>query len=154
MGGRDVFNSVDLAFVRTCSCKGVKDGAVDTGEVFGTDLDGMCPLGGLVGGNGGNTALGLGGDKGGCALDGIGGTGCVERGIGRGGWGFGDTARFDLGGDWGWGIGSVALCRGGRDEKPADPVEPDLASRVTVADRDRGAGCSFLSVSSVTGISI
>jgi hypothetical protein len=49
-------------------------------------------------------------------------------------------------------MGSVGLCRGARDENPAAPVEPDLASRVTVADRDRGAGGSFLSVSSVAGI--
>jgi hypothetical protein len=77
----------------------VKDGAVDNGELFGTDLEGMCPLGGLVGGTGGMTVAGFGGDKGGCVLDRIDGTGCVGRGVGRGGWGLGDTARLGLGGD-------------------------------------------------------
>jgi hypothetical protein len=35
-----------------------------------------------------------------------------------------------------------------------DPVESDRPARVTVADRDRAPGVSFLSVSSVVGISI
>jgi hypothetical protein len=35
-----------------------------------------------------------------------------------------------------------------------DPVESDRPVRVTVADRDRAPGVSFLSVSSVVGISI
>jgi hypothetical protein len=46
------------------------------------------------------------------------------------------------------------LCRGSLDEKPEDPLESDLAPRVTVAERDLGCGGSFLRVSSVAGISI
>ena len=37
---------------------------------------------------------------------------------------------------------------------PEEPVESDLVPRVTVAERDRTPGTSFLSVSSVAGISI
>jgi len=65
----------------------------------------------------------------------------------------GDTVRFDLGGDCGCGIGSEGFCRGGRD-RPEEPAESDLAARVTVADRERGAGGSFRNVSSGGGISI
>src|SRR5271170_1329620 len=51
-------------------------------------------------------------------------------------------------------MGSVALWRGIRDVNPEEPVESDLVPRVTVAERDRTPGTSFLSVSSVAGISI
>jgi hypothetical protein len=79
----------------------------------------------------------------------------MDEGIsgGSGGCGLGDTALFDLGGDWGCGIGSDGLGRGGR-ESPEEPAESDLAERVTVADRDLGAGASFRNVSSGRGISI
>jgi hypothetical protein len=70
------------------------------------------------------------------------------------GTGLGDTARLDLGGDCGCGIGSAALCRGIRLGYPADPAESDLVVRVTVADRERAPGGSLRSVSSVAGISI
>lgn len=78
----------------------------------------------------------------------------MDEGIkgGIGGCGLGDTVLFDLGGDWGCGIGSDGLGRGGR-ESPEEPAESDLALRVTVADRDLGAGASFRNVSSGGGIS-
>jgi len=114
-------------------------------------LDKTGPFGGLEGGITGKVGGGLGGELDAvdlidcAAVDGIGGI--------KGGCGLGDTARFDLGGDCGCGMGSAGLCRGGRD-RPEEPAESDLAVRVTVADRDRGAGGSFRNVSSVEGISI
>lgn len=102
LGGRDGFKSVDRAFVRMWSCKGVTNGTIDKGELFGTDFDGMWPLGGL-GGIEGKTEADLGGDRGSgcCTLDEVaGGTTCGGRGVGSGG-GFGETARLVLGGDGG-----------------------------------------------------
>lgn len=90
-------------------------------------MGGTCPLGGLV------EAVRF------------------VKGVGIG---FGDTARLDLGGECGCGIGSVVLCRGIRPGYPADPAESDLAVRVTVADRERTPRESFRRVSSVAGISI
>ena len=100
MAGRVGFNSVDRAFVSICSCKGVNDGTVDNGELFGTDLEEICPLEGLVGGIGGMAVADLGGDEEGCTFDGISETACVGRGVTRGGCDFGSPERFDgLGGD-------------------------------------------------------
>ena len=49
---------------------------------------------------------------------------------------------------------SAGLCRAILLGNPAEPVESDRPVRVTVADRDRAPGGSFLIVSSVVGISI
>ena len=103
LGGRDAFNSVERAFVRLCSRVFEIElrAPVVKGELFGIDLDGMWPLGGLAGRIGGKTAAFLGGDNGeGCALGMfVWGFNCAGRGVGRGGCGTEDAVLLDLGGD-------------------------------------------------------
>jgi hypothetical protein len=102
-GGRVDLRSADRALVRMCSDIGVFEvGVAVKSELFGTDFEGMWPLGGLLGGIGGNTGATFGGDRGGCIfiefIDEV----CVGGGRdGGGGWGLGDAARLDLGGDTG-----------------------------------------------------
>ena len=89
------------------------------------------------------TVADLGGDKGGCTLDWIGGYRLHRKRCRKRRWVSGILHDLTSGETEVEASVRNVMSRG-RDENPADPVESDLAPRVTVADRDRGAGGSFL----------